>query len=77
MRFAGIHAFSVLAFAVEVCEGDVEAVDVRWDDGQEEEDAVEDDVFVETGEQEDGEGWEEDVEEADYQTFDHGGLGSV
>ena len=49
-------------------------MDVGGDDCEEEEEAVEDDILVEACQEHDGEGWEDDVEHADYETFEHLGL---
>ena len=48
-------------------------MDVRGDDGEEEEEAVDDDVFVQAREEHDRDGREEDVEDANNHAFEHGG----
>ena len=61
----GINTFPDFSFSVEIGEGDVESVEMRWYDRQEKEDTVEDDIFVQASEHPDREGWEDDIEDAD------------
>ncbi len=66
-----VDALPNFPFPIEVGQRYVEAMDVRWNDCQKEEDAVEDDILVQAGEHHDGEGWEEDIENTDDQAFEH------
>ena len=70
---AGVFPLADFPFAVEICAGDVEGVDMRGDDGAEEEHAVYEEVGVHAAEEGDAEGWEEDIDYGDGATFeDHG-----
>jgi len=67
-----IHASSHFTFAVEVGERDVEAVDVGGDYGQEEHDAIEDEIFIGAGKEHHGQRWEEYVAKGDDEAFEEG-----
>ena len=54
-----------LAFPVHVRPGDVEGVDVGREDAADEQDAVDQDVRAEAGNDADGGGWEEDIDQGE------------
>jgi hypothetical protein len=66
LGFPRVHTLADFSFAVEVCHADVKAVDVAGDDGQDEHDAIEDEVLVCAGYEHDGDGRENDVAEGYY-----------
>lgn len=63
LRLARVYALADFPLAVEICQGDVEAVDVGGDDGQDEHHAVEYEVLVRPCDHDDCERWEDDVED--------------
>ena len=69
--FAWVDPIADLALAGEVGEGDVEGVDVGRDDGAEEEDAGEEEVFTRTAEEADPHWREDDVDEHYHKSFEH------
>jgi hypothetical protein len=66
LRFARVHTLAHFSFAIEVRHANVKAVDVGRDDGQDEHDAVEDEVLICAGDEHHGHRWEEDVAEGYY-----------
>ena len=62
---AWVDAFPDFSFPVEVGEGDVEAMHMRWDDCQKEEDTIEYDILVETREHHNRKGRKEYIKDAD------------
>ena len=70
--WARIHASPHFAFAVEVGERDIEAVDVRGNYGQEEHNAIKDEIFIGAGKEHHGQRWEEYVAKGDDEAFEEG-----
>ncbi|KAK5449323.1 HOG (high osmolarity glycerol) pathway protein [Exophiala xenobiotica] len=68
--WARIHASANFTFAVEVGERDVEAVDVGGDYGQEEHNAIEDEIFIGAGKEHHSQRWEEYVAKGDDKAFE-------
>ncbi|KAK7897554.1 hypothetical protein LTR67_004181 [Exophiala xenobiotica] len=68
--WARIHASANFTFAVEVGERDVEAVDVGGDYGQEEHNAIEDEIFIGAGKEHHGQRWEEYIAKGDDEAFE-------
>ena len=65
MGIARVPALADFALAPEVDQGYVEGVNVRRDDGEQEEDRVDGDVPAQAADEEDGEGREEDADDGD------------
>ena len=71
LRSARIATLLHFSFAVMVSAADVEAMDVRGDDGETKQEAVDEEVGADACEVVDCNGWEEEVYEDESEAFDH------